>query len=247
LRRAEHLESLMNEMEEADRRKNQFIATVFHELRNPLTPIRNSLYLLDRAPAGSEKAKRALSIITRQVEHMARLFDDLLDLSRVAEGRMPFLPVRFDLRELVAITVEDHAPLFATRGVHLEMIGDARIPFVGDRTRIAQALGNLLQNAVKFTPQGGRTEVFVAMPGNGLAEVRVRDTGLGIAPEVLGHVFEPFVQSPAREGSSGLGLGLAVVKGVVEQHGGSVLAESDGPGKGATFTIRLPLDAAAAG
>ncbi|MBI2895074.1 MAG: PAS domain S-box protein [Deltaproteobacteria bacterium] len=228
---------------EADRRKNEFLAMLSHELRNPLAPIRNGLYILERAPAGGEKAERALRIIDRQVGHMTRLIDDLLDVTRITRGRVQLQRERLDLGELVQRTVEDHRSVFAARGVELQ-VAPEEVWVDGDRTRLAQIVGNLLQNAVKFTPRGGRTTVSVqADAAVGQAVLVVRDTGTGIAPELLPRVFEPFTQADTSldRGKGGLGLGLALVKGLVEMHGGSVSAASEGPGTGATFTIRVPL------
>jgi len=235
---------LVHAMEQADRHKNTFLATLSHELRNPLAPIRNSVHLLRLTPAGGEQAKRALSIIERQVDHMTRLIDDLTDLTRISQGKvgLRFEPV--DLRQLLLDAFEDHAPIFSQRGVELTLAAPKELRVDGDRERLAEVVGNLLQNAAKFTSRGGKTLIDLSHSGSAdEAVIRVRDTGIGIAADLLANVFEPFVQAHAGEDdrSGGLGLGLAVVKGLVELHGGKVFVHSQGLGRGAEFTIRLPI------
>jgi two-component system CheB/CheR fusion protein len=232
-------------LQEADRNKDHFIAMLSHELRNPLTPIRNSLYLLDRAPPGGEQAKRAHAVIDRQTRHMARLIDDLLDVTRVARGKITLQRESVDLRELVLRTVEDHRSAFAAHEVELELaLGDEAAQVHGDRTRLAQALGNLLDNAAKFTPSRGRVRIALERDeGSGQVIISVRDTGTGIAADMLPRLFEPFVQadSSLARTRGGLGLGLSVARGLVEMHGGTLTAHSEGLGAGAVFTIRLPF------
>jgi PAS domain S-box-containing protein len=241
-------ERLLAQVAEADRRKGEFLAVLSHELRNPLAPIRNSLYLLDHAPPGSERAARAREIIHRQTNHLTRLIDDLLDVTRISRGKIELQRQSIDVREVVRRACDDHRTSFMQRGLALgaEISGEP-VWIDADETRIAQAVGNLLHNAGKFGREGGFVTVSVNMAG-GQAEIRVRDDGIGIGPELLPRVFEPFVQGDeclART-RGGLGLGLALVKGLVELHGGSVQAHSDGPGRGAEFTIALPLGHAGA-
>jgi signal transduction histidine kinase/ActR/RegA family two-component response regulator len=240
----EALRAANRQLADADRRKTEFLAVLSHELRNPLTPIRNSLYVLERIPPGGEQARRAHDIIDRQVTHLTRLVGDLLDVTRITNGKVQLQRERLEVNELVRRTVEDHASMLAAAGLRLELEEHPEPIWVrGDRTRLAQVIGNLLQNATKFTPVGG--QVTVAMDVQCVAAlVRVRDTGPGIAPEVLPRLFEPFSQADMAldRSKGGLGLGLALVKGMVELHGGSVSGESNGVGQGATFTIRLPLD-----
>jgi PAS domain S-box-containing protein len=232
-------------LREADRQKDRFLATLSHELRNPLAPIRNSLYILDRATPGSEQAKRAQTIIKRQIGHMTWLIDDLLDVTRIANGKIKLERERLDLNQLAHKAVEDHRVVFARSDVRLELLpAPAEVWVDGDRVRLAQIISNLLQNAVKFTPHGGKTTISIeSNPSQGQATLTVRDTGNGIQPEMLPRLFHAFSQAeaPLRH-QGGLGLGLALVKGLAEMHGGSASAASDGPGKGATFTITLPLD-----
>jgi len=233
-------------LEEADRQKNQFLAMLSHELRNPLAPIRNSLYVLDHAVPGGEQAKRAQAIIGRQVGHMIRLIDDLLDVTRIVRGKIQLQAERLDLNELAHSTIEDHRSVFVESDVELTLRPAAVPVWVrGDRIRLAQIIGNLLQNAAKFTAHGGTTTVAIRVDETqGHAILSVGDTGRGIEPEIIPRLFEPFAQADTTldRSKGGLGLGLALVKGLVEQHGGSVEARSAGPGRGSEFLVRLPLD-----
>ncbi|MGC4116798.1 MAG: PAS domain S-box protein [Myxococcales bacterium] len=244
-RESQHqLEQVNGRLEEADRRKDQFLAMLSHELRNPLAPIKSSLFILDRAAPGSEQAKRAEHVIDRQVGHMTRLIDDLLDVTRISRGKIRLQRERIDLAEVVRRTADDHRSVFKTAEVGFRVEVPAGRVFVqGDPTRLAQAVGNLLGNAVKFTPRGGQVELRL-LPENGAAAIHVRDDGAGIAPDLLSQLFRPFVQADTTldRSKGGLGLGLALVKSLIELHGGSVAGCSDGSGKGAEFVLRLPLD-----
>ncbi len=230
-------------LRDADRRKDEFLAMLAHELRNPLAPIANAAFVISRAP-GSEGARRAAEILQRQVRHMSRLIDDLLDVSRIERGKITLRRSATDLAEVVRRTAQDYRGVFEDAGVTLELrLPAAPVAVDGDETRLVQVLGNLLQNAAKFTPAGGRTTVTLEH-GDGRARLRVRDTGAGICPSVRARLFQPFAQadrSLARTGG-GLGLGLALVKGLVELHDGSVEARSEGLGHGAEFVVRLPLE-----
>jgi len=230
-------------LEEADRRKDEFLGMLSHELRNPLAPIRNSIYIFNHADPTGEQARRARAVIERQAEQLTRLVDDLLDMTRIARGKIELRRDRVDLAQLVRRAGEDHAGLMRERGVELA-VEVPREPMYtdGDAVRLAQVVGNLLQNAAKFTPRGGRVELALEAIRGG-AEIHVRDTGAGMDRELLEHAFEPFVQGErtlART-SGGLGLGLALVKGLVEMHGGSVRAASAGLGQGSELVARLPL------
>ena len=230
-------------LREIDRRKTEFLGMLSHELRNPLAPIRSALFLLDRASPGTAQAAEAREVIGRQTEHLSRLVDDLLDLTRISRGKIQLRREPLDLGGLVRRTAEDHRATLASAGISLEVsAGDEPLPVEADATRVAQIVGNLLANAAKFTDGGGRVELAVTRDGSHAA-ITVRDHGVGIEPALLPHVFEPFVQ--ADEGlhrtRGGLGLGLFLVKSLVELHGGSVLARSAGAGRGAEFTVRLPL------
>lgn len=237
----------MEVMVENDRRKNEFLAMLGHELRNPLAPIRNSLHILDRTLRGGEQARRAQAVIERQLAHLTRLVDDLLDVSRITRGKIALRREWLDLCELVRRTVEDHRAAFADARVELALSAPPAALWVfGDETRLAQVLGNLLQNAVKFTPSGGSTRVAVeADPARTTATVRVTDDGRGIEAELMPRLFEPFTQADTTldRSKGGLGLGLALVKGLVELHGGCVDAASEGLDRGATFTLTLPIAA----
>jgi predicted ATPase/signal transduction histidine kinase len=236
---------LYREVQQADKRKSEFIAVLSHELRNPLAPIRTGLQLLRRSPPESPIAGRARDIMERQTEHLTRLVNDLLDVTRISRGRIELERARIDLCGVVRSTCEDLRPLFEGGSLALRLdVPDVPIPLEADPTRLSQVLWNLLQNAAKFTPAGGTVTVHVAA-ALGRAEVSVRDTGEGIAPEVMQRLFEPFAQ--AEQGlartQGGLGLGLALAKGLVELHGGSIRARSEGPGRGSEFVVSLPLEA----
>ncbi len=232
-------------LQDAARKKDEFLAMLSHELRNPLAPIRNSVHVLRRAPPESDQGRRAREIIERQTEHLARLVDDLLDVTRIARGRIDVRPERIDLREVVRRTAEDFRRIIEQKGVTFEVtLADAPLWADADATRLTQALGNLLHNAAKYTRTGDRVYLSVAA-GDGLAEIRVRDSGAGIDPALLPTLFQPFVQAQRTLARSdgGLGLGLALVRGIAELHGGTVEAHSAGKGHGAEFVVRLPLAA----
>jgi two-component system CheB/CheR fusion protein len=227
------------------RHRDEFLAALSHELRNPLAPIRNALSILQRLPSGSERAPASLAIIDRQVAHLTRVVDDLLDATRIARGKIRLLRRHLELGELVRYTMEDHRTSFQERGVFLRCDIDATALWVeADASRLAQVLGNLLGNALKFTNSGDRVEVFVRAE-QGAAVLRVRDSGIGIPPEVQARLFEPFSQGPQslERSRGGLGLGLSTVKGIVELHDGTVSIASEGPGSGTELVVRLPLAA----
>jgi PAS domain S-box-containing protein len=235
-----------DELRESSRRKDEFLGVLSHELRNPLAPISNSLYVLDRSEPDGEQARRSRAVIGRQLTHLTRLVDDLLEATRMSRGTVRLRRSRLDICELVRRTGEDHRGLFERQGIGYAIAIAGQPAWVdGDETRLAQIMGNLLQNAAKFTPAGGHVTLAVETL-NGSVEVHVRDTGAGIDPAFLRRVFEPFVQAEqtlART-EGGLGLGLALVRDLTALHGGSVHAFSDGPGKGAELVVRLPKAAA---
>ncbi len=235
-------------LREADRRKDEFLAMLAHELRNPLAPIRNAAEVLRRTAPAEPQAAQAREMIDRQVTHMAHLVDDLLDVSRISRGKILLRSRRLDLNALVRATVEDHRSLLEGSGLSLELeLPDAPVWIAGDPTRLSQVLGNLLQNADKFTNPGGRVRVSLdAGHEGGQALLTIEDSGIGMEPEILSRLFEPFSQADGSLDRSrgGLGLGLALVKGLVDLHGGEVRAESGGREQGSTFTLRLPLDGA---
>jgi PAS domain S-box-containing protein len=232
-------------LREADRRKDEFLAVLSHELRNPLAPIRNSLHILERAAPGGDQARRAQTVIDRQVGHLSHLVDDLLDVTRISRNKIRLERQVLELNDLVRRTIEDHRSLFEKNEVHVEAkFAPEPIMVDADGTRLAQVVGNLLQNAAKFTSRGQHTTVSVSVDrAQQQAVISVSDTGVGMTPEVLARLFQPFMQADTTldRSKGGLGLGLALVKGLVELHGGTIGARSDGLGKGAEFVVRLPL------
>jgi signal transduction histidine kinase len=221
--------------------RDQFLAMLGHELRNPLAAIGLATVALERS--ASDASKRHVDVIGRQTEHLARLVDDLLDVSRVTSGKLELRKTPLDLRIIVERCLAIATERARVNGLHLEAAIPAR-PLVidGDRVRLEQVINNLLGNAVKYTPRGGRVDVGVDEE-RGHAVVRVKDSGVGIAPEMLPRVFDLFVQAPGAlsRSAGGLGIGLTVVRGLVERHGGSVEVYSEGLGRGAELVVRLPL------
>ena len=229
-------------LREADRRKDEFLGMLSHELRNPLAPIRNALYILDRVDPAGPQARRAKDVANRQVAHLTRLVDDLLDVTRIARAKIELRRADLDLRALVLRAADDYRALMQDRGLELAVdVPDAEVVVNGDETRLAQVLGNLLSNAAKFTSAGGQVTLSLSLQAD-RAVVHVRDTGPGIAPEVLPTIFEPFTQAKQTLARSegGLGLGLALVKGLVALHGGEVTAVT-GDDAGTDFVFALPL------
>jgi len=231
-----------NELRLASRSKDEFLGLLSHELRNPLAPISNSLFILEHAEPAGQQAHRAMEVIGRQVGHLTRLVDDLLEVTRITRGKVQLRRMRIDVCELVRRTGEDHRDLLKKRGLDFTVETPRQPVWVdGDETRLAQVIGNLLHNAAKFTPTGGWVTLS-AIPLDAAVEIHVADSGSGIAPAIIEHVFEPFVQAEqtlART-EGGLGLGLALVKGLAELHGGSAEARSGGEGRGSEFIVRLP-------
>jgi two-component system, sensor histidine kinase len=230
------------QLRSADRRKDEFLATLAHELRNPLAPIQTGLDLLD-IPHDAAAEKRALAVMRRQLRHMVRMIDDLLDVSRITQGKLELKRSKLVLGEVLDVAVEGSRPLIERNGHLLRReIKDPELHFEADLTRIAQVVSNLLNNASKFTPQGGVIELLAGRDGDQVM-IEVRDNGIGIPAQHLRHVFDLFSQ-PNREvvrAQGGLGIGLALVRSLVEMHHGSVEARSAGPGQGSSFIIRLPI------
>jgi signal transduction histidine kinase len=230
-------------LKEADRHKDEFLAMLAHELRNPLAPIHNAVQLMRRKPAADPLVARSREIIERQLAHLTRLVDDLLDVSRITRGKINLAKEVIDLPTLVARAVETAQPLIEEHGHELTVeIPSDTVAVLGDPTRLTQALANVLSNAAKYTDPGGRITIS-ARPDGPEIEVRVRDTGIGIPAELLPLIFNLFTQldHSAGRAQSGLGIGLALVRRLIEMHGGSVTAHSNGPGQGSEFVIRLPL------
>jgi PAS domain S-box-containing protein len=238
-------EQLVDELREADRRKNDFIAVLSHELRNPLSAIRNRLLVLDRIGSGTEPARRTIDIVDRQLTQLSRLVDDLLDISRITQNKIHLRRTPLDLNQLVRAVIDDYQGLFASHGVRLQgFFAESPVIVDGDPARLTQVVGNLLHNAVKFTPSGGRTDVSLAADvGAGRVVLRVADTGAGMEPTMIDRVFLPFAQADRTlaRSSGGLGLGLTLVKTLVELHGGDIGVRSEGLGRGTEFVVHLPL------
>lgn len=231
---------------EAGRQKDKFLAILGHELRNPLAPIRNAVRILQLAAPPDPTIEQVRGIIDRQVTHLSRLIDDLLDVTRIASGKIRLRREPVELVSVVRAAAEDHRSSLEAAGLTLRLeLSDAPLWMTGDATRLSQVAGNLLQNASKFTDAGGDVTVSVTrQAGSNTARVIVRDTGIGIEAEMLPRMFEMFSQADRSVGRShgGLGVGLALAKGLVEAHGGALHAASDGLGCGAAFTVCLPLD-----
>ncbi len=233
---------LYEALRDADRRKDEFLATLAHELRNPLAPIANGLQILAMPQATAETGERARAVMARQVEHMVRLVDDLLDVSRVMRGRIELRRELIEIETVVARAVEIAQPVIDVRRhtLDIEMAGGSLL-VNADPVRMAQIISNLLANAAKYTPHEGRIRLTAAREGND-AVVRIEDTGIGIAADNLAPIFELFVQA-SHDGvrAGGLGIGLTLVKNLVEMHGGAVEARSAGIGTGSEFVVRLPI------
>ena len=235
-------------LREADRRKSEFLATLAHELRNPLAPIRNGLELLRLAANKPETQANVRAMMERQVGHMVHLINDLLDIARVSSGKLVLKTEPVTLESVVAGAVETSLPLVEAAGHALSVrLPEAPVPLEVDRIRISQVLSNLLSNAAKYTPRGGRIDIEARVE-DGQAVIAVSDTGIGIGAESLPAVFDMFTQVARSIDRSrgGLGIGLALVRHLMQLHGGSVTAASPGPGLGSSFTVRLPLGTAPA-
>jgi PAS domain S-box-containing protein len=230
-------------LRDADQKKDEFLALLAHELRNPLAPIRTALAIQQQPGADAEALARARDMMARQIANMVRLIDDLLDVSRVSKGKIELRKSRVELAEVLGTAVETSRPLIEAAGHELTLgLPGKPVWLEVDPTRIGQVVSNLLNNAAKFTPEGGRIRLTAAVE-RGEAVVRVADNGSGIAPDVLPRMWEMFAQADRTIGRSqgGLGIGLTLVRRLVEMHGGTVQAHSDGPGRGSEFTIRLPV------
>lgn len=236
---------LTTELAEADRRKDEFLATLAHELRNPLAPIRNGLAVLRSSP---EAAERTFGMMDRQLSHLVRLVDDLLDISRVRSGKITLSKEPLGVREIVEIAIEACRPTIDGHA-HALSLDVTTEPLVvsGDRTRLVQIVANLVTNAAKYTERGGRIVVSVQRDGD-TAVIRVADTGVGIAPDVIPTLWDMFTQvrDTLEKAQGGLGIGLSLAKKLVDLHGGTIRAESAGLGTGSTFEVRLPLAATVA-
>jgi signal transduction histidine kinase len=230
---------------DADRRKDDFLAILAHELRNPLAPISNAIEILQRLGSKDPELIRMRELIDRQVRHMTRLVDDLLDVSRITQGKINLRAEPLELTGLVNRAIEAHAPAISARGHRLVVkVPETPVELTGDAVRITQVIGNLVSNAIKYTPDGGSIEVSMST-ADGNAVVSVRDNGIGIDGDHLANVFDLFGQvknaRPREHTHDGLGIGLALVQRLIEMHQGQVEAKSDGAGLGSEFIVRLPL------
>jgi signal transduction histidine kinase len=231
------------QLKEASRRKDEFLAMLAHELRNPLAPIRNALQIMRLADGDAAEVGQARDLMERQVHNLVRLIDDLMDVSRITRGKIVLRPERLNLATVVQSALEISRPLIEAAGHELTVELPPQPVYVqADAARLAQVLANLLNNATKYTEPGGHI-LLTAEQNGAQVVVRVRDTGIGIPAELLPDIFGLFVQVPAaiERSQGGLGIGLTLVKILVEMHGGSVEAHSAGPRQGSEFTVRLPV------
>jgi signal transduction histidine kinase/DNA-binding response OmpR family regulator len=238
---------LYEQVVEADARKNEFLAMLAHELRNPLAPIRNAVAILRADEVGERQQAWAVDVVERQVRHMVRLVDDLLDVSRITRGKIQLRPQRVSLAEVVFAAIETSRPLIESLEHQLAVdLPEQEVTLMGDPARLTQVFANLLNNAAKYTEPGGRIGMSARCEG-AQAVVCISDSGIGIRPESLASIFELFAQADRtlERTQGGLGVGLTLVRRLVELHGGSVEAQSDGPGQGSQFIVRLPLADAA--
>jgi len=230
-------------LKEAVVKRDEFLAMLSHELRNPLSPLRNASHMLMQGETQDPKIIWSRGVIARQLKHMIRLVDDLLDVSRIARGKIVLVSEAVPVADVIAAAVETVQPLLDQKKQHLEVnAAAAALTVRGDPVRLAQVVGNLLHNAAKYTGEGGQI-VLATRSNDGRAEIVVRDSGIGIPPESMPHIFELFTQIPSERTSTsgGLGIGLALVRALVELHGGEIGAASRGVDLGSEFTVRLPL------
>ncbi len=234
---------LIEQLRDQDRRKDEFLATLAHELRNPLAPIRNALELIRNRDADAATKKQATAVMQRQIEQMVRLVEDLLDVARISSNKLELRKGRIDFESVVRTAVETSRPVLEEGDHELDLILPATtVMLTADSVRLSQVLSNLLTNAAKYSQPGSRISL-AAREDNGELTVSVKDEGIGIAPDKLLQIFEMFVQldGTASNHPSGLGVGLTLVKTLVEMHGGKVEARSAGPGQGTEFIVRLPV------
>ena len=241
----QQMESLISRIEAlqlSDKRKNNFISTLAHELRNPLAAMSSGAELLAQDDVSKDDIEFAAGTIRRQVEFMQRMITDLLEVARAAAGKIQLHRERIVLQDILKKAIETCRPAIDQRTHELQqLLPDVAIELHGDPVRLGQVFVNLIENAGKYTPNGGTIWVKMTTEGNE-AVVRVQDNGVGISPDVMPHIFELFAQAEmSRRAQSGLGIGLSVVKDIVALHGGTVQATSNGLGKGSEFTVRLPL------
>lgn len=234
------------ELERSSQRLNEFLATLSHELRNPLAPVRSALTAMRLAPGDGALANQSLALIERQVTHLSRLVDDLLDIGRITSGRIELRTGPVELDDIIALAIEGARPALDAKSQRVDVQGShGAIRMDADKTRLVQVMQNLVLNASKFSPPGTVVTIATAVQHRTL-EIRVSDQGRGISPHALEEIFQLFVQEsrPGTDVHGGLGIGLSLCRSLVELHGGTIAAASAGPGLGSTFTLRLPLPAA---
>jgi signal transduction histidine kinase len=237
-------------LHESERRRDEFLATLAHELRNPLAPIRNATEIMKVADSDPARVAAARALIERQIVHLVRLIDDLLDVSRITRGRLELRMEQMDLKSAVEVALETTRPLLERKRQHLAIESNGPPLFInGDLTRLAQVLTILIDNGSTYSDPGSLLTLTLSRENGAEAHVSIRDWGVGIAPELLPWVFDMFARpSPQCVGArSGLGIGLTLVKRLVELHGGDIEAHSEGLNRGSTFTLRLPLAESAPG
>lgn len=240
----EELTRLAGELRMADQRKDEFLATLAHELRNPLAPVLNSVEILKSLGDDGGQASRARSMIERQIGHMVRLIDDLLDIGRISQDKLELRKERVELGDIIRQVVEAARPsLEARRHQLIATVPEGPVPLEADPVRLCQVFGNLLMNACKYTPPGGHIELGIAV-GEMNAVISIKDSGIGVPCEMLDVIFDLFMQvdRTLEQSQGGLGIGLTLVKRLVELHGGNIRASSEGQGKGSVFIVTLPLD-----
>lgn len=239
---ADDLAALAESLAEADRRKGEFLALLAHELRNPLAPIVNAVQIMRMTNGEGPLTRHAFQVLERQAAQLVRLVDDLLDVNRISRGKIELRRERIDIAAPVAMAIEATRPVAEARGQRITASFNAGHLVDADPARLVQVVGNLLTNACKFSPEGSDVALQLTVDGSH-AVVRVLDRGVGIAPEQLPRIFEMFAQvdEPLVRANGGLGIGLALVRGLVDLHGGSVTAHSAGLGQGSEFVVRLPL------
>jgi CheY-like chemotaxis protein len=240
----QQLQQRVNELAEADRRKNEFIATLAHELRNPLAPIRNALQIMRLTGSKQESTKDLHEIIDRQVNHMVRLVDDLLEVSRISSGKIELRTEPVDISKVLESALETSRPLMESNGHELTLsLPPQPLTVIADPVRLSQVVANLLNNAAKYTEPRGRIWL-AASQQNGEISISVRDSGMGISPTMLPQIFQMFAQADKdhKRAQGGLGIGLALAKRLIEMQGGRIEVHSDGEGRGSEFVIYLPVD-----
>jgi signal transduction histidine kinase/CheY-like chemotaxis protein len=226
-------------LREADRRKDEFLATLAHELRNPLAPIRNAMQLMALLPGDEKRTADLRAMVERQLNHLVRLIDDLMDVSRITQGRLELRRERVDLDTILQIAVETSLPLLESKGHKLHVLSAPdRLYVDADVTRLSQVFSNLLNNSAKYSPPGSQISITTQREAQHII-VGFTDTGMGIPAEMLARIFDIFVQIDRPGGREGLGIGLTLAKSIVELHGGTLEAFSEGDGKGSTFRVRL--------